>query len=149
MPSLERIVQQDLSRGSNIVTNPYLIGKQQSVLDLNFLLDEHGSLRVRDGTKIVTTSPDAPGSVRPIIKIFDFIRQDGTVFPLAMLLGAGGGNQLYNVGSMPWPLIGTFGLAEPLPDVLTFTNLALICNGYETPRSYDGTTLTPLIATGG
>ena len=37
------MIQQDLSKGSNLVTSPYLIGKQQSILDLNFLLDEHGS----------------------------------------------------------------------------------------------------------
>lgn len=146
MPALERVVQQDLSKGSNVVTNPYIIGKQQSILLTNLLLDEHGSVRGRDGTLIQTSSPDVAPNIRAIIKLFNFIRQDGTKYPLAMVLGVATNNQLYNRGGSPWTLIGTFNQKEPLPDILAFTNLAIICDGYETPQSYDGTTLTALTA---
>lgn len=66
-------VQQDLSRGMNAVTNPYLIGQQQSISIVNLLLDVHGGLRTRDGTALQTVSPDLAPDIRPIIKLFDFI----------------------------------------------------------------------------
>src|SRR5438552_12498843 len=115
MPStLQAVIQQDLSKGVNLVTNPYLIGKQQSILDLNMLLDEHGSLDVRDGTLIQTSSPDVAPNISPIAKLFDFIRQDGAVFPLAILYTTVNG--LYNRGLTPWTHIGDFAIAEHLPD---------------------------------
>lgn len=71
--ALTAIIQQDLSKGSNVSVQPYLLGKQQSVLLINMMLPEHGSLRVRDGSTVLGTSPDNPQAARPIIKLYNFI----------------------------------------------------------------------------
>lgn len=142
---LAEIVQQDLSRGSNLVTNPYDIGRQQSILLTNLVLAEHGSLTTRDGSIAQTTAPD----LRPIIKLFDYIQPDGTIIKLAIVLGSATNNQLYNRGTTPWTLIGTLGTKETLPDILSFVGKALIINGYEVPYQYDGTTLSHITDTPG
>jgi hypothetical protein len=145
----QAVIQQDLSKGSNVAASPYVLGKQQSVLITNMILDEHGSLDVRDGTVLQTSSPDAPANARPIVKLFDFVRQDGTIFPLAVVRGTAGNNQLYRRDTTPWTLIGTLGTQYAIPDLLTFTNLALIVNGDETPRSFDGAVLAVLTSSTG
>lgn len=150
MSPLRAIVQQDLSRGTNTVTNPYDIGQQQSLILQNILLSEHGSLTVRDGTVQVTRSPDAAGACRPIVKLFDFIKAtttDPIIYKLAILRGDGvtTQNQLFNRGNTPWSFIGTLNTTYQLPDILTFTNLALIINGYEVPYSWNGLILQHLI----
>jgi hypothetical protein len=68
---------------------------------------------------------------------------------LAILRGTTGFNELYNRGDTPWTLIGTMGTRYGLPDILTFTSLALIINGYEIPWKYDGTTLSHIASTSG
>jgi hypothetical protein len=83
------IIQQDLSGGSNIVTNPYDTGPKQSILLTNLLLSEHGSLVVRDGALILGTAP----ATRPIVKLYDFVRQPTDT------AGGGGGS----VGTPPAP----------------------------------------------
>jgi hypothetical protein len=72
MAGEKAIVQQDLSGGTNVVTNPYDLGQKQSILLTNVMLSEHGSLVTRDGTLILGTAPEP----RPIIKLYDFVRQD-------------------------------------------------------------------------
>lgn len=232
---LQQVIQQDLSRGTNVVSNPWDLGGQQSVFLGNCMLDEHGSIRTRQGTSIVTTSPDrredsiltfgianggagyavgdtgtidggvatylvgvvdgggavtsltlpftgagyavgagvattpgppqpgggagltidinsvgvSPGPYRSIIKLYDFILSDGTLYPLAILKGVSQQNQVYNRGTTPWTLIGDMTTKFPIPDILTFTNLAIIADGYETPWSYDGTTFVQLVDNGG
>lgn len=66
------------------------------------------------------------------------------VIPLAIVQGTTGANQLYNRGTSPWSLIGTLGTQYAIPDILSFVNLALIVNGYETPWAYNGVTLQQL-----
>lgn len=145
MAPLAAAVQQDFSKGSNVVTNPYDVSKQQSVLITNMVLDEHGSLRVRDGTLAVTTAPVAD----PIIKLYDFILANGTIIKLAIILGTAGNNRLYRRDTTPWTLIGNLGTTYSIPDILTFTNLALIVNGDETPYQYDGAVLAHITSSSG
>lgn len=149
MADLKAIIQQDLSRGTNVVANSFDIGQQQSVLITNMLLDEHGSVRTRDGELIITTSPDTAPSIRPIVKLYDYIQIDGTIIRLAIIRTIGGNNVLYNRATTPWTLIGTLGTDYAIPDILTFTNLALIANGYEVPWQYDGVTLQHITDSGG
>jgi hypothetical protein len=72
-----------------------------------------------------------------------------SVIRLAILRGTTGNNELYNRGDTPWTLIGTLGTKYGLPDILTFTGLALIANGYEIPWKYDGTTLSHIASSSG
>src|SRR3989442_11913894 len=158
------IVQQDFSKGTNLPANPYCPGQQQSQRLLNLLLDEHCSLRNRPGATTLTT---APAAGRRIVRVFDFVRLDGTIIKLAILRGSsigapgpygttpygtgafGGGSELFNRGTLPWTLIGTFLTQENVPDMLGFTDKTLIAHGYETPWSYDGVTFTQITASGG
>lgn len=134
MAKLEQVLYQDLSRGSNIVTNPFDTGKQQSILLTNVLLSEHGSLQTRDGVKLLSTSPDVAPNIRPIVRLFDFIEATGTIIPLVILRGiAGGHNALYRRDTDPWTLLGILGTDYASPDILAFVARVLIANGYETP----------------
>src|SRR5215471_8058757 len=137
------IIQQDLSKGSNIVTNPYDQGQQQSLRLLNLLLDEHGSARTRPGTHILTTAPQ-PG--RRIVRVFDFVKSDGSVIKVAILRGnvALGApvNELYirtDDPTIPWTFVFAFFTIEDIPDCAIFNNLLMICNGYELLEAWDGT----------
>src|SRR3989304_9694773 len=92
--AVKSVIQQDLGLSVNVIANPYDIGRKQSVLLTNLLLDEHGSVRTRDGTKILTTSPVSG----QIVRVFKYNRQDGTVFELVIVRATDRNNQLWVVG---------------------------------------------------
>jgi hypothetical protein len=145
---LQAIKQFDFSKGENVVTSPYLLRPDQAAQALNVILDEHGSLRVRDGTLVQGSA--SPNAARPIVKIYDFVKNDGTITPLAILAGSTSPliNSLYLRSTNPWTKIGDFTTYSLIPDILTFTNLAILANSNNDPlRSYDGTTFVAL--TGG
>jgi hypothetical protein len=146
---LRPIAQQDMSKGMNLVTNPYIVGAKQGLLYTNLLLDEHGSLRVRDGTLIAMTSPDTT-TKRPIVKMWHFIHADGTHQPLVLVRGLSGNNELYDA-TVPatWVSISALGTKYELPDMLPFLAQMLIANGYEVPYKYDGTTLAHITSSTG
>jgi hypothetical protein len=147
MANLQQIIQQDLSKGSNVLANPFDTGQQQSVLVTNMLLDEHGTLRTRDGEHIVTTAPDT----RPIVKLYDFIARTAAVIPLAIQKGPPGLNDLYNRGTTPWTLIRHLGTNYEIPDIVSFVAKFFIANGYEIPwqSNVEGTAVTPLTSSSG
>lgn len=140
--TLKALTQIDLSGGENLVTSPYLLGARQSQRTVNLILDEHGSLRMRDGTLVNGSA--SSNSTSPIVKVFDFNAVNGTNYPLAIVYVSGSVNTLYNRSTSPWTIIGVFTTAYAIPDMVTFTNRALIAAGYETPRYYDGTTFAAL-----
>jgi len=134
---LQQVIFQDLSRGSNVVTSPYVVGKQQSVLLTNCLLDEHASLRTRDGVKLESTSPDVAPVLRAIVRLFDFVQPDGSIIPLVILRGISpGNNALYRRDTNPWTLLGILGTDYAIPDMLAFVSRVLIANGYEVPWQF-------------
>lgn len=141
---LQSMVMTDFSKGENTVVSPYLVGSRQVLQAVNFILDEHGSLRVRDGTSLQTTAPDIN---RAIIKLYDLVFVSGTVQKLAIQKGVSAGNTLYDRGVTPWIAKGSFATSYDTPDCLTFTNKAIIFNGYEPIQSWDGTTFTALTGT--
>lgn len=133
----------DLSGGENTVTNPHLLKPNQCQQVINMILDEHGSLRTRDGT--LKDGASSPRPDRPIVKLHDLVLSTGTRYKLAILLGTFGNNSLYNRGTTPWTLIGTFSSIYTIPDMLTFVNRAIIAAGNtETIKYYDGTTFAAL-----
>src|SRR3990172_7579876 len=107
--ALKAVIQQDLSGGTNVVANPYDIGRKQSVLLTNLLLDEHGSVRTRDGTKILTTSPVSG----QIVRVFKYNRQDGTVFELVIVRATDRNNQLWVVGRPSMVIVGVSAAPAP------------------------------------
>src|SRR3990167_1839091 len=106
---VKSVIQQDLSGGVNVVANPYDIGRKQSVLLTNLLLDEHGSVRTRDGTKILTTSPVSG----QIVRVFKYNRQDGTVFELVIVRATDRNNQLWVVGRPSMVIVGVSAATAP------------------------------------
>ncbi len=135
----------DFSAGENTVTSPYLLKPNQSQQCINLLLDEHGALRVRDGTLVQTVA--APRPDRPIVKLFDFVQVDGTVRRFALQYGTFGPNSLFLRDTSPWTLIGDFTQAYLTPDMLTFNGQAIIANGnQEVLKRSDGTAATGLVA---
>ena len=141
---LQSILQLDFSGGENTVTSPYLIGQKQSQQCNNFILDEHGSLRVRDGT-LIQGAAGSPLSAKPIVKIYDFVKVDGTIKQLAIVYQSGSANTLYDRSTNPWTAIGNYTTAEPIPDMATFGNHVLTAAGYETITRYDGTSQSSAI----
>ncbi len=126
MGELKAIVQSDFSKGENTVTSPYLLRPEQVQQAVNVMLDEHGSLRVRDGTLIQTAPSPAPS--QPICKLYDYVQVSGTVTKVAILNGPSN-NTLYNRSSTPWASLGAFTKNYTLPDALTFTDLAVFSPG--------------------
>src|SRR3990167_7246600 len=124
---LQSILQLDCSGGENTVTSHYLIGQKQSQQCNNFILDEHGSLRVRDGTLVQgATGSSAIG--KPIVKIFDFVKVDGTIKQLAIVYSGASGNTvngLFDRSTNPWTQVGTYQTTYTVPDIVTFGNHAL------------------------
>lgn len=129
--------QFDFSGGMNTVTNPLVLRRNQVQSAINLLLDEHGSVRVRDGTLI--QGSQSPSPTFRIAKLYDLILASGTIVKTAILYdsSAATNNKLYN--RTTWALLGTFSSAFPLPDMITFTNLAIISGDQTNPlKSYDG-----------
>lgn len=142
---LTPITQQDFSRGENTVTNPYLVRPDQLQQAVNVILDEHGSLRTRDGT--LSQGATSPHPNWPMVKIFDYIKVDGSVIQLVLLYGTVGNNALYRRDTTPWTFQATLGAVFRTPDMLTFNGLTIIANGNsDTLYKYDGTTVTALSA---
>lgn len=144
--ALEAKPQIDLSGGENTVASPYLLGPKQSQQVQNFLLDEHGSLRVRDGTSVEQTA--SSNSTEPIVKVYDFVRSDGTIKQLAILYGASSANTVYDRSTNPWTPIANTTTGNSIPDIVVLNNLAIFCNGYETPKMYDTVSFNALVAAG-
>lgn len=141
MSELKPIVQFDFSKGENCVTSPYLLRPDQSQQVVNCLLDEHGSLRVRDGTLIQYSK--SPNAARPITKLFDLVLASGSVSRLGILSGvtSANPNTLFLRDSNPWTLIGNFTTYSLIPDIINFTGAAIIANSNsEVLRSYDPAT---------
>lgn len=144
--ALQSTVTTDLSGGENLVTSPYLVGPKQSQQVNNFLLDEHGSLRVRDGTLLQLASLPSNVTGKPIVNVYDFIQVAGTVNQVGIVYQSGSANTLYNRATSPWTAIGNYTTAEPTPQLVTFTDKLITAPGYETIKKWDGVTFA--VATG-
>src|SRR3990167_9517361 len=138
---LKPIVQYDFSKGENVVTSPYLLRPDQSQQCVNFVLDEHGSLRVRDG--MLLQNSQSPNAARPIVKLFDLVAEGGGVSYLAILAGINSSNpnSLYRRDSNPWTLLGNLTTYSLIPDIINFTGTSIIANSNsEALRAYDTST---------
>ncbi len=112
---------------------------------MNFVLDEHGSLRVRDGTLIQNSV--SPNAARPIVKLWDLLIAGGGTTYLAMLAGVNSmnPNSLYRRDSTPWTKVADFSTYSLIPDIINFTGKAIVANSnQEVLNGYDGTTMTAL-----
>jgi hypothetical protein len=146
LSDLKPVSQYDFSKGENTVASPYLLRPDQVQQAVNFLLDEHGSLRVRDGTLIQNSK--SPNAARPIVKLWDLQRNTGAIDYLAIQAGVNSAspNSLYRRDSNPWGLIGNFTTYSLIPDIINFTGLAIFANSNtEVLRSFDGTTFAALV----
>lgn len=142
---LKPIALFDLSGGENTVTSPYVLGKNQSQRVVNFILDEHGSLRVRDGMATLRSI----GTTEPIVKLETYTRSGGSPIRLAIHRGTSPAlNRLWNwTPAVPVDL-GALASSTEMPDIVLFNNEAIITEGNTvTLNSYDASAITQL--TGG
>lgn len=145
MPAnLKPVAQLDFSGGVNLVVNPYLIGQKQMANASNLILDEHGALRTRDGVFTIDSAPQAGN-----ILLRGVLTKSGGSIEEFAIQRVSGANKFYDTGTDPWTEIiadVTLATAENLPDVTYGVEKALIVNGYETPKTYDGTVLAAVTA---
>lgn len=112
--NLKPVTQLDFSGGSNLVTNPYLVSQKQSQEIDNMVLDEHGSLRTRDGVTTISTNSD---TVQPILLRGNLVRNNGQEFPFAIQAQGGGAAVTFdqsttfsfNSGVSTWTKSATLG----------------------------------------
>lgn len=142
--NLKPIAQLDFSGGVNLVVNPYLVGQKQVTDAHNLVLDEHGSLRTRGGVFTISSAPQAGNILRRGV----LTRSNGTVHEFAIQRVAGV-NKLYDTAASPWTSIGDFTTPEDLPDVDYAVDQAVFAPGYETPKTFDGTTLANITGQSG
>lgn len=150
MSELKPVAQYDFSKGENTVTSPYLLRPDQVQQAVNFILDEQGSLRVRDGTLLQNAA--SPNAARPIVKIWDLVLADGSVHQMAILAGVNSGNRntLYDRDASPWRLVSDFATYSLIPDIVNFTGKAILANSNnEVLHSYDGVTFAALTDSSG
>lgn len=135
----------DLSGGENTVASPYVLGRNQSQRVVNFILDEHGSLRVRDGMDTLTTI----GTTDPIAKMETYTRSNSAAIRLAIARATSPAlNRLWNWTANPPTDLGALASSTAMPDIVLFNNEAIITEGNTvTLNSYDATAITQL--TGG
>lgn len=143
--ALRTVTQGDFSGGVNVAASPYLVTAKQVVRVRNMHLDEHGSLRTRDGFAVLTTSPDR---ANPIVYRNVLTKTTGATFPYAFQ-NNGTTNTLYNTTAEPWGVVGTTGTNYPTPQAVTVADREFFALGYETPQTWDGTTFTPITAGAG
>lgn len=134
------LTQLDFSRGENTVASPYVLRPESAQQIINMILDEHGSVRTRDGSQAVTTI--SPRQDRPVVKLYDLLRVSGALKKLAILKGTFGPNSLYVRSTTPWTFVSDFANSYDTPDIVTFADMAAIAAGNGEPiKSYDGTTV--------
>lgn len=134
---LRPLSQIDFSGGENVVTSPFNLARNQVQQASNFILDEHGSLRVRDGTLIQGVQSPVP--TRPIVKVYDLVQVDGTTTKLAIVndFDGSGVNRLYDRDASPWTTLGTFSTSFAQPYIITFIDRAIIaCGNTERLRTF-------------
>jgi len=139
---LQAITQKDFSQGENLVTNPYDIGEKQSLRAVNLILDEHGSLRTVDGTKIQTSAPASEAGNRLLLP-FSWTQVNGTINK-TVIVRSGAVSKVYNRATTPWTLVGTFTTNDLLPQTVVFTNLQIWTDGYNVPKKWDGAVFAAL-----
>lgn len=138
--NLRPILQLDFSGGINTIASPYLVGERQVLAADNLVLDEHGSLRPRDGLVLLYTAAAA----RPIRAHAAFNPTNAATVPLIIQRGPAGPNQVIRIDTDA--VVGTMGQDEALPDMLQAVNQMIFINGYEVPWTWNGTTFAQLTA---
>jgi hypothetical protein len=134
----------DFSGGVNTISSPWALEKNEVLRATNMILDEHGSLCVRDGAHTVDTAP--PGAER-IVALGGLMQMDGTRLELAIVRRNDGTQALYRRGTVPWTSLGVFDTSYDTPQIVPWLNEAFIAAGYETPWRTDGTPMTRLTGT--
>ena len=148
MPPFQTMQQKDFSGGINSVASPYLVGEKQCQRIRNMILNEHGALTTRDGYSVLTTSPD---TTDPIIYRSILNTSTGASTPYAIQQAPNQVPTFYLTNTTPWTAV-TPGFTIPgssTPQSVTVINTDIVCNGYETPKQFNGTTLTPITAQAG
>lgn len=141
---LTPITQASFKGGLNIVSNPYILARDQVWRLRNLILDEHGSLRTRDGRVTHATAPVA----QDIITLGVHSPVTGDKHLIAVVRQAAN-NAIYHADVTPWTLIATTSSSEDTPDMVMATGKLVIVNGYEVPFVHNSSSTIRLTAGSG
>lgn len=148
MPSqLQPIVQKDFSGGLNLSVNPYLIPKKQLWRVNNMLLDEHGSLRTRPGSSVVSTTQN----VCIPTYYMDFLTKANGSITKWILANDGSTSYVFITNNTPYLFAanGSFLSGYTQPQSVTVLDKELIAGGYGAFKIFDGTTVSAVVGQGG
>jgi len=146
MAEVQVISRLDFSGGVNASTSPLIVGEKQVLRINNMLLDLTGALYTRDGA--VTLDSGQFGTTA-VLTLYDLVKNDGSVFHLAVRRSASGQFLNHRGAGMPWPQLGTFATSYDLPFAVTLRDMAIFAAGYEPIKYFDGTTFGSLTANTG
>lgn len=152
---LQNISQRDFSGGVNAVASPYDLGQKQVARIRNLLLDEHGSMRTRDGYVIFGTAQaairtDGSYTNQPVVYRGVLNKTDLTSHPFVLVGHNAGFLSLFDTTNPNnWVGINNTVQQYLTPQSTTVIDEEVIALGYETPKIYNGTTLVPITASGG
>lgn len=139
--NLKPVTRVDFSGGLQVTASPWALKPTELLRATNFLLDQTGALRVRDGAVTVESPPAIPGTVSSVIDLQSLPLNDGTVKRLRMTREVNGSQKLYR-SETPWHLLGTFALTYDTPTMLNYLDQTLMTDGYTVPYVTDGTTFS-------
>lgn len=150
IPRLHAERQTDFSGGVNLVSEPYLLKRNQVYRIRNLLLQQHGGLDTRPGYSIVTTSPAGASAV--IIARGYLNTSTGGFYPYAVINDSAN-TILYLTNTNPWTLIGSFVDANSnavIPQMATMLDTEVFALGnFIVPSVFNGTTIVPITAGAG
>lgn len=145
MGNLPPQFHKDYSGGMTTNVNESLVPQNSVKLGMNVVFDEElGSAVTRLGTGIVGAQLVSGNSV---LGLHDFRDSDSTNHALLAAINASGGatSVVYKVTGTPSTIVTGLTASKKMR-FLTFLDSALMVNGTDAPRSYDGSTV---ITTGG
>src|SRR5712691_779448 len=101
--NLKPVTKIDFSGGIQVTASPWALKPNELLRALNMVLDETGSLKVRDGAVTVEAPPSISATVLSVLNMQSLCRTDGTVFRLRIVRERESSQNLYLSGT-PWQL---------------------------------------------
>jgi|SRR5882672_2845047 len=135
--NLKPVTKADFSGGLNTVASPWTLKPTELLRCENFLLDQTGALRVRDGVVTVEAPPTIPATVVSVLDLNSLSLNNGSIFRLRITSEVDGTQKLYR-SETPWTLLGTFALQYDTPTMLNFLDQTLMTDGYTVPYVTNG-----------
>ena len=149
MPRFQVDTRADFSGGLNAQASPWTVEKTQVLRTQNLLFDRKGAMRTRDGYAIIDPNA-AAGYTHRDFAAYVVVNTGVTGLVITNNPAVNGGaNQLYRNNPTPWTAIGNLQQNYELARIIFLANFAIMTDAYTTPKAWNGTTFTTLVAGAG